>query len=447
MTTRQPVLSYRDSSRARGPDPALRRTGQTAALPLAAAALVLAVAAAGPAPAGAPASDVPPPAPPAFYTQHLGSIADIQGDAFAFTRDDGQKVRIRLLDADCAPLGNTVRTQAQAIASKLLEEAPFWVFPVGRTQGGEANEVWADVWTAKGWLSQVLIRAGYAQRRTEPALSALATPDTAGTSNKGPAPAAPAFVAPSCKPTAGDTFEIESGTRKFAARLFDAACEGVPDAQRTEAGATATRLVGSGAVWVFPCAPPPIDGKGEWPVRLWTAEGWLSDVLVRAGQAKRSEGVDKAAVASATKPAPAPRPEPAKQPAPKKPAEQTIEWKPVPIRLTVVTPPTTDTMFELSASASHLESQVFKTTSGVWRLTWNGKPEQPNARLVVQVLRYGGNQPDSTDKVPSSQVFYCAQPAGNQVLQTAPGNYWIKITNTTTATAKVEEAFRKESTP
>lgn len=398
-----------------------------------------------PAAPGAPAAD--PPAAPAFYTQGISRIREIKGDSFTFMRDDGKAVRVRLIDADVAPCGESARVQAGAVATKFFEETPVWVFPVGRSADG--SEVWADVWTPKGWLSQVLVRAGYAQPRTEPALSTLSPPDAAGASNKGPAPVAPAFQT-AVKPKTGDTFDIEQGTRKHSVRLFDAACEGAD--QASSAPATATRLLG-GPVWVFPCASPPVDGKGDWPVRIWTVEGWLSDVLVKAGQAKHVDGSAKPATAVAAKPETAPKPAPVK-PAVKKPPETAIEWKTISVTLSTVAPDSEDKgagtdlgVLTGNANASHLESQVFKITTGAWRVSWEMKTAVKGSRPMIQVLRCGTGQTDTTVKTPSTQVISSTQAVGGQVLRTAPGNYWIKVGGTTTATVKVEEATKKEVTP
>jgi endonuclease YncB( thermonuclease family) len=425
-------------------------------LAFAAALAAIAAGAAGPpaAPTAAPVPAPPPALPPApaFYTEGLSRVRDIQGDSFTFVRDDGQAVRVRLLDADSESLGESIRGQAQAVAVKLLEEAPVWVFPSGQAQAGAPGEIWADVWTSKGFLSQVLLRAGYAQRRTQPALSSLARPDAAGTSNKGPAPPAPALLATSCKAVSGDTFEIQEGAKKLTARLFDVAAEGDSDA-------TAARLVGAGAVWVFPCTPRPLDGKSPWPVRIWTAEGWLSDALLRAGQAKPSEGVEKTAIAA--KPAATPRPEPVKRPAVQKPAEPQIEWRPISVVMArskksswvVAAIRGSDTSSGGAGGnyadepSNAMESEVFKITTGAWRVSWEAKIGNKTNQIIFQVFRCGGNSPDSTSKSPSSQVVSYNAAKGAQVLRTMAGNYWVKVTGSIDASMTIEEAYPKSPTP
>jgi endonuclease YncB( thermonuclease family) len=398
--------------------------------------------------AAATADDVAPPPAPAFYTQKDSRISDIKGDSFAFKADDGKAMRVRLIDADVEPLGDAARSQAQAVAEKLIGDGPVWVFPVGRSQN--AAEVWGDVWTPKGWLSQVLIKAGYAQHRAEPAVASLAAFDGAGTSNKGPAPEAPAFLATSAKAVTGDTFEIENGARKLKMRLFDAACEA--GGSGTE---TATRLLAKGPVWVFPCGQQPLDAKLDWPARVWTAEGWLSDALIKAGQAKRQDAPEKQ-VAAAKPEAAAPKAVPAKH---EHPAETTIEWKQIPVTLTKSAGASSAVQNAMSyankggggggygnyaASGNSAESDVFKVSSGMWRVQWEAKlPEGRTARVTVQVLHCGVNKPDATAKTPSTQVFSSGDAVGGTVLRTMPGNYWIKVIGSTEVNAKVEEAVQK----
>ncbi|MBE3096843.1 MAG: hypothetical protein IMZ44_06885 [Planctomycetes bacterium] len=416
-----------------------------------ATALVLVGAWCAPAPAQTTEAAVP--APPAFCTQSVGRISDIQGDSFRFAAGEGRTVRIRLIDADCQPLGEATAQQAATVATNLLQDAPVWVFPVGQTKVGAADEIWADVWTAKGWLSQVLIRAGYAQKRTEPTPSSLSPADAAGTSNKGPAPAAPAFPAAACTPQSGDTLEIDQDGKKVNARLFEATCEGLSGTQRSDANATASRLFAKGGVWVFPCAPLR-DARTFVPVRIWTAEGWLSDVLVKAGQAQRGETVEKPAEATAQT-TPAPKPPPVKKP-PEKPAEPAIDWLPISVTLA---------KHQRSSSAgarysramrvgvgdipawddtsANLESNLFKISSGVWRLTWETKAEK--AHLTMTVYRCGGNSPDPASKAGSSQIATYSANTGSPILRTMPGSYWIRAFGAADVTVKVEEATPKKS--
>ena len=422
-----------------------------ALMPLMAGALVLVGAWCAAAPAQTTEAAVP--APPAFYTQSIGRISDIQGDSFRFAAGEGRMVRIRLMDADCQPLGEATTQQAAAVATNLLQASPVWVFPIGQTKAGGTDEIWADVWTDKGWLSQVLIRAGYAQKRTEPTPSSLSPADAAGTSNKGPAPAAPAFVAAACTLQSGNTFEIDQGGKKVNARLFDTTCEGLSDAQRSDANATASQLFAKGGVWVFPCAPIR-DAKTSVPVRIWTAEGWLSDILVKAGQAQRGEAVEKPAADATAQAAPAPKPQPVRKP-PEKPAEPAVDWQPISVTLAKhKRSSSAGSMWSreirtgegdlgaMDNTSAALESNIFKITSGVWRLAWETKGEK--AHLNVTVFRCGGKSPDSPSKVGSSQVATYAATSGAPVLRTTPGSYWVRFMGAANVTVKAEEATPKK---
>lgn len=424
------------------------------------AAGLLAAAGAWPASAWAQAAGGPVPAPPAFHTQSPSRVRDIQGDSFVFSPSEGKSFRVRLIDADCQPLGEAAAKQAAAVATNLLEGAPFWVFPAGQNKGPTTDEVWADVWTEKGWLSAVLIRAGYAQRRTEPAPASLSPFDLSGTSNKGPAPAAPAFLASACTPQGGDTLEVETGGKKFTVRLFDATCEGASGDQRNEADAAATRLAAKGGVWVFPCAPLQ-GGKAVTPARIWTAEGFLGDILVKAGCAQRGETPDRAAAqAAAAKAAPtaAPKPAPARKPEKtEKPAEPTFDWQPISVTLTQhrrssgvgsqysrMMGAMAGSMNLLDAASGNLESNVFKISSGVWRVTWEAKQGDKGSRATISVMRCGGNAPDATSKTPSAQVASYTTPTGVQILRTMPGNYWVRVSGVADCTVKVEEAVPRK---
>jgi hypothetical protein len=310
------------------------------------------------------------------------------------------------------------------------------------------------VWTSKGWLSLVLIRAGYAQRRTHPAPASLAPPDTTGTSNKGYAPDSPAFLSATFRPVAGDTFEVEQGAKNVTVRLFDVTCEG---SQQADASATAARLIGEGPAWVFPCGPQPAEGKGVWPVRIWTSKGWLSDALVQAGQAKRIEDAEKPAVAAAkTGAKPAPKSEPAKRPAAEKAGPQTVEWRPVAITLTASAGKKKAAKAgKEDTGPKNYESQTFTIASGVWRLSWEAKVENPSSRISFQVFRCTAPPPNpaakagnkGSDKQPASQIASSFALTGAQPMRTGPGRFWIKVSGATEVTVKVEEAVLKSAEP
>jgi hypothetical protein len=90
------------------------------------------------------------------------------------------------------------------------------------------------------------------------------------------------------------------------------------------------------------------------------------------------------------------------------------------------------------------ESEIFKIASGLWRVSWESKTPNKNNRVVCQVFRCGGNDPASVSKVPSAHVASFPGTTGGQVLRTGPGNYWIRVSGVSEATAKVEEAVTKK---
>lgn len=395
-----------------------------------------------------------PPAAPAFYTQGLSRVRDITGDSFLFSCDGGREVRVRLFDADCAAAGPDAISGAKIVAARLLEESPFWVFPVGQTKAGATDEVWADVWTSKGWLSQTLIKAGYAQRQSGPANQTLSPIDPAGMSSKGPAFAAPAFFAP-VKVTGADAVEVQHAGKAIAAQLFGATSEGVDASKAGEAAATASKLIGAEGAWVLPCGPQPSDGKSPWPVRIWTREGGLSEVLIKAGQAGRASVASlvaaakpAAAAASPEKPA-EDKPKPERKPRPEtKPAESALEWQVIPVSMARKAVSTTGTRVNIpgvggggGGTNNNMESDIFKVTTGVWRVTYEAKPVDKNIRVSVQINRCQ-NQDTPTKGAGMQAAMYSGE-KGMQGLRTAPGSYWIKASGTTDVTVKVEELVRK----
>lgn len=424
---------------------------------LAAAIMVLAA----PVPLAAQIRELAPaPASPAFYTQSPSCVREVAGDSFLFVCDGGREVRVRLFDADCSALDEAARAQAKAVAARLLEEDLFWVFPVGQTKAGAVVEVWADVWTSKGWLSQVLLRAGYARPQSGPANQALSPFDAAGTSNKGPPPPSPAIFT-TAKSVSGDTFEVQDGGKKFPIRLFDARLEGLEAAKANEASATAARLLGSDGAWIFPCGPQPTDGKTSWPVRIWTREGWLSDVLVKAGQAVRGGPAEKALAAKADKKPDAARksagedkPAPEKKAkAEKKPAEAVVSWVPLPVKMAAMPAGQNPMVRKYSrgyagngtGDSNDMDCEPFKIASGVWRISWEAKAADKYTRVGVQVSKC--QSADAPNKKSAQQVASFSSATGVQVLTTGPGAYWIKISGVSEATVKVEAMVRTTAAP
>jgi len=293
------------------------RAIQAAAVLAAALAGTLLTVAAG---AAEPATGPPPPAAPAFFTVSIGRIRNIQADSFEFQREDLKRVRVQLAGADCSKMPERIRGMAQTIIRSLTEAEPVWVFPLGRPKGS-TDQVWAHVWTKKGWLAEVLIRADYAMRRTDLDLASLDPPDPTGTATKGPPPVAPAFAATSCKPVDGETYNVVRGGVTVRVQLFDVTC---PDSGTSVVTiAAAETCVGDGPVWVFPCGPQKRGAATRG--RIWTAGGWVSAALLARDLAKRHADPYKAPVRTAAV-GPAPTPgtvSPPTRPTPRIPKELT----------------------------------------------------------------------------------------------------------------------------
>ncbi|HET6442815.1 MAG TPA: hypothetical protein VFH53_10600 [Phycisphaerae bacterium] len=263
--------------------------GSRAALVLATVLLaVFSLAGAGRAEAAGTAS---PPAPPAVYTTYLVAVTNIQGDFFHFERE-GRTMTIRLRDADSSDLAPTRRQSAMFLAAQLLEAEPFWIFPCAPLNPGAPGEVQARVWTKKGWLSEILIKSNLAKRRSDVAAVTFtpAEAPSAAAAADVPPPPPPAFAAPIQQIVAGDTFEVQREGKTVRLRLYDAACAGGAD----RAKELAARTLGTGPVWIFPSSQRKLDAGDDLPVRIWTARGWLADVLVSASAARYHPDPDKA---------------------------------------------------------------------------------------------------------------------------------------------------------
>ena len=232
--------------------------------------------------AAEPAAGPPSPAAPAFFTVSIGHIRNIQADSFEFQRGDLKRVRVQLAGADCSKMPERIRGMAQTITRSLIEAEPLWVFPLGRPKG-TTDQVWAHVWTRKGWLAEVLIRADYAMRRGDLDPASLDPPDPTGTTTKGPPPVAPAFAATSCKPVDGEAYNVVRGGATVRVQLFDVAC---PDSgtSAVTVGAAETCIAG-GPVWVFPCGSQKRGAATRG--RIWTAGGWVSAALLARDLAQR----------------------------------------------------------------------------------------------------------------------------------------------------------------
>jgi hypothetical protein len=181
----------------------------------------------------------------------------------------------------------------------------------------------------------------------------------------------------------------------------------------------------------------------------------LADALVKGGFARRIDPFEKPA-ASPTQTAAKGETPPktaAKREPPAKPAQPQIEWRP--IAVTLAKPDhsgSTSVGKGLSriagldtnndATPAFLESQVFKISSGAWKVTWEtASNTAKTGRVMIQVYRCTGNTADTTAKLPASQVATFSGPAGSQGLRTSVGSYWLRVTGGGSSTIKVEEAY------
>ena len=389
-------------------------------------------------PAEQPVKPAPPvprpialPAPPAFYTVAISRVRNIDGVTFEFEREDRKIIRVRLFDAQCEGLGESARSSAKAVAKDLLEPQPFWVFPCGAVKGGTEGELAARVWTHKGWLDEVLIRAGYAKRRADPSAQVQGPADAAGMTNKGPPPVPPAIGCMIGRTIEGDLFEITRDGKPMTARLFDVSCQELESAQREAARAVTVQTLAGSAVWVFPFSPRKAGPGEETRVRIWTNEGWLDEALLKASLAKRYPDPDKPPVAVAVKPEPATRPGPVTKPEPgptKTPGKSTakepdFKWVEVPL--------SADRSDSLGAT-----SQTFKLTSEEWRIQWDLKPARIGLPIQVHIYRV-----DETWTVKTSSVHVASftGSTGAKMMRSRPGDYWIRLVGCGDMNVKVEE--------
>jgi endonuclease YncB( thermonuclease family) len=397
-----------------------------ASLLAALAASALPVAAAEPeAAVGAGAPEAAPPAAPAFHTVRITRLRVVEGDVLNFEGDDGKPVRLRLAFADCTAVADSLRGHADTVTRSRLEEGPVWVFPYGCGDGPLGREVYADVWTDKGWLSETLIRSGYARRRTPADLASLAPPESLTKPRASPPPPAPAFCGAAAVATSAEVLDIDRGGRTVRTRLYDVTCAGLDAAKQAEARTVVERLIGGGPVWVFPSNPRP-PGAGEaLAVRIWTSEGWLAHALLKRGLALPYADPDKPAsqaVAQATPdPAPPAPDTPEKTPAtprpprdPDKPGEKDVTWTPVAVTVAK----------RYTGGMQGGETAEFNVPYGVWRVAWDCRPERPKSIVVLNVYRVDDNY---DTRVSSHHVTTLKGQTGATVVRGQPGKYWVKL--------------------
>jgi len=367
--------------------------------------------------AAEPGDGPAPPAGPAFFTVSIGRVRNIQAESFDFVRDDQKRVCVRLVGADSSKMPDRIRGIAETILRNVLQAEPVWVFPCGHVKG-KSDEMWGCVWTTKGWLSEVLIRADYAMRRTDLDLASLERCETTDSATKGQPPCSPAFVAASCKPVDDETYEVDRGGTAVRVRLFDVTCAGA-DTPTAAAGA-AEKCVGGGPVWVFPCGP---QKRGQdMRARIWTAGGWISAALLKQDLAKRYTDPYKAQVETAsadptTKPVD-PKPKSrtvSPRPRTKSRDPQPLKWTPVSISAAKVA----------RGGMQGAETRTFAVPApGIWRVTWKCEPPKAGFRVMLNVYRVDDKW---QTRVSSHHVVTLKGLTGQRVLQTPPGTYWIKL--------------------
>ncbi|MBE3097288.1 MAG: hypothetical protein IMZ44_09195 [Planctomycetes bacterium] len=383
-------------------------------------------------PASPAATPAPPlPAPPAFHTGSVGRVREITGDCFVFGGEGGKKVRVRLAHADCAPLGKAAETNARTVATNILETETVWVFPCGKAKGTPEDEIWACVWTSKGWLAEVLIRAGYAQRRAalDPAaLEPAAAPCSPAAGC--PPPCQPAFVPASCAVSEGDAFDTEHAGRKYKVQLADVTCQGLEEPQREAAKAEAARLLAAGPVWVLPCSVSRGPGGEAACALVWTQGGWLSDALIKAGLAKPGQADKPAPPGPAggvkpptpgTGPGSTTPPAPPAKPGPPKPSDQ-IKWREVPVG-------------KAGGMVMSCRSGHFKIDVPQWRVSWNLKPWRANSPVSFSICRVNENVASGGV---STHVASYAGLSGSAYVRAQPGTFWIQVTGSPEVGVKVE---------
>ena len=114
--------------------------------------------------ASAAKASVPPPSPPAFRAR----VVDLMdGDSFQVVCEGGT-VEVRLFDVNCPELDEPGGERAKSLTRQMTLGRSVWVFPSGKRPKDAHNRLLVRVWTPKGWLSDVLLRMGVAERYVDP---------------------------------------------------------------------------------------------------------------------------------------------------------------------------------------------------------------------------------------------------------------------------------------
>ncbi len=128
------------------------------------AALCAACIALMPAEAPAAKASVPPPCPPAFSAR---VVRLMDGDSFKVVCEAGT-VEVRLFDVNCPEFDEPGGELAKSITRQTTLSRRVWVFPSGKRPKDAYGRLLVRVWTPNGWLSDVLLRMGAAQRYVDP---------------------------------------------------------------------------------------------------------------------------------------------------------------------------------------------------------------------------------------------------------------------------------------
>jgi len=363
------------------------------------------------------------PPPPAFYTVAISRLKIVEPDTFEITRGNLKAITVRLAGASCEGIDRAKREQALSLVTNLLEPEPFWVFPCGRDKDGPETAWRAHIWTKKGWLSEVLVKALLATRRPDPFDGGDLPAAKIEYDKAPPPPCAPAFQGAIRQAIDGNTFEVIRDGKTLKVRLFDVGCD---SGSADDAKALATKLAGSDPVWIFPSTQRR-PGPGEaLPVCIWTKEGWLSRAMAKGGLAKVFPDPDKAdaTAAVAAKPDPAPGKEPKPVKDPHTPTSGTYVWREVPVSQRT----SKDTLLECM-------SDVFKITSPEWRIQWDMQPARSGAIIILGIYRVDEKW---QTQISATQIIGFSGNSGAQVIHSLPGDYWIKVTQGTKLKVKVE---------
>ncbi len=128
------------------------------------AALCAAAIALVPGDAPAAKASVPLPCPPAFPARVVDLL---DGDSFEVICGAGT-VEVRLFDVNCPEFDKPGGERAKRITRQTTLSRRVWVFPSGKRPKDAYGRLLVRVWTTKGWLSDVLLRMGAAQRYVDP---------------------------------------------------------------------------------------------------------------------------------------------------------------------------------------------------------------------------------------------------------------------------------------